>query len=60
MKKYEVTIKHHKYYNGGAKVSEIKEIVDARTERSAINKSMKDRKTTRFNVYCVTNVKQVA
>lgn len=60
MKKYEVTIGHHKYFNGGMKKSEIKEIVEARTEKSAINKSMKNRKRTRFNVYFIVEVNQIA
>lgn len=58
MKNYIVTLEHHKYFNGGVSKHILKVEVYAKNEKSAMNKALKTKKSTKHNIYCVLSAEE--
>lgn len=59
MRKFEVTVGHDAYYNGGMTRRFFKVEALARDEKAAVNKVLRQRKSTKKNIYFVFNVKEI-
>lgn len=59
MKRYEITVGHNKYCNGGMTRRFFKVEVLEKDEKAAVDKVLKERTSTKKNVYFVFNVKEI-